>query len=501
MHASATPEPRAVRIVIIGGGFSGIGMAIRLRQSGIEDFVILERATAAGGTWRDNSYPGCACDVQSSLYSFSFALNPEWTQTYSPQSEIREYLEGCATLFDIDRHFVYDANVTNAAWDEVLQQWVVTSHAGMWEAEVVVVASGALSDPVTPSIPGLKDFAGTSFHSARWNHDVDLAGKRVAVIGTGASAIQFVPRIQPRTGHLDLFQRTPAWILPRHDAAVPAWRKSMYRTVPALQRAHRAMLYALREMLLVPFRHPKIGRVVELRALQHLRAQVADPALRQKLVPAYQIGCKRILVSDDFYPALTQSNVSLHTESIAAITPDGVRTSDGATHTADVLILGTGFHSTAPPLAPLITGRTGASLADTWNGSPRAYMGTTESGFPNLFMLLGPNTALGHNSVLLMIEAQIEHVLGLLRLMDSRGAGAAEPKEKAQDRYVKALDARMASTVWMRGGCSSWYRDATGRVSTLWPDGVGKFARTVSRVTPEDYRFTARRIRTAEVRI
>ncbi len=501
MHDSTTPDSRTVRIVIIGAGFSGIGMAIRLRQSGIDDFVILERASASGGTWRDNSYPGCACDVQSSLYSFSFALNPEWTQTYAPQAEIREYLRRCAARFDLDRHCVYDADVTNAAWDDVLQQWVVTSDAGVWEAEVVVVASGALSDPVLPSIPGLRDFAGAAFHSARWNHDVDLTGKRVAVIGTGASAIQFVPRIQPRAAQLDLFQRTPAWILPRRDSAVPAWRKSVYRTMPALQRAHRALVYALREMLLVPFRHPKLGRVVELRAMQHMRAQIADPVLRQKLVPTYQIGCKRILVSDDFYPALTQSNVSLHTETIAAITPGGVRTADGVTHAADVLILGTGFHTTAPPLAALIAGRTGATLADTWKGSPRAYMGTTESGFPNLFTLLGPNTALGHSSVLLMIEAQIDHVLGMLRLMDARGAGAAEPKEKAQDRYVSALDARMATTVWMRGGCSSWYQDSTGRVSTLWPDGVGKFTRTVSRVKPEDYRFTARRIRTAEVRI
>ncbi len=505
-HDGAAPqteacfETRTARILIVGGGFAGIGMAIRLRQQGIDDFVILERARDAGGTWRDNSYPGCACDVQSSLYSFSFAPNPEWSRVYAPQPEIWDYLRRVVREYDIGRHFVYGENVTGAEWDDLMQQWVVTSTSGEWTADAMVLASGGLSDPIIPAIPGLDTFEGPVFHSARWDHDCSLEGKRVAVIGTGASAIQFVPQIQPRVAHLDLYQRTPAWILPRHDTAIPEWRKSLYRSVPAAQRLQRAALYALREMLLLPFRKPALGKVVEARALQHMRAQIPDESLRAKLVPRYRIGCKRILVSDDFYPAIAQPNVTLVTDAIASITPNGVTTADCVHHMADVIILGTGFHTTDPPLAPLVRGRTEKTLAEVWAGSPRAYMGTTETGFPNLFFLLGPNTALGHSSVVLMIEAQIEHVLGVLALTEKRDAGAAEPESAAQKRFVAALDERMASTVWMRGGCSSWYLDATGRNSTLWPDGVGKFSRTVSRVRAADYRFTPRRVTTAEVR-
>ena len=485
-------EPRAARLVIIGGGFSGIGIAIRLRQEGIDDFVILERAHDAGGTWRDNTYPGCACDVQSSLYSFSFAPNPDWSRSYSPQAEIWAYLRKCARDFDIDRHFVFDSDVTGAVWDDAMQQWSVTTTTGAWRAAAVVMASGALSDPIRPDIPGLDSYTGSLFHSAQWDHDLDLQGRRVAVIGTGASAIQFIPEIQPRVGTLEIFQRTPPWILPRHDKAVPAWRKSLYRTMPVTQRAERAALYAVRELLLYPFRHRNAARVVEWRARTFMESQISDPTLRARLLPDYRIGCKRILVSDDYYPALEQQNVSLVTDAISAIRPTGIVTADGTLHHADVIILGTGFRPTDPPLAPTIVGRDGRSLADVWQGSPTAYMGTTEAGFPNLFMLLGPNTALGHSSVMLMVEAQIDHVLGVLRLMESRGAGAAEPEPQAQRAYVAMLDARLATTTWNAGGCSSWYLDRTGRNSTLWPDGVGRFRRTVSRVNAGAYRLLPR---------
>lgn len=492
MTAHATDGSRTPRIVIIGGGFSGIGMAIRLRAVGIDDFVILERAASHGGTWRDNSYPGCACDVQSVLYSFSFAPNPDWSHTFSPQGEIWAYLRRCATEHDIDRHFVFGETVTAATWDDEQQQWSVQSTTRSWRPEIVIMATGGLSDAVLPRIAGLETFAGTIFHSAQWRHDIDLAGTRVAVIGTGASAIQFVPRIQPQVAQLTVFQRTPPWIMPRRDAAISAGRKQLYRRVPMLQRAHRAVTYLLREALHLPFRNRRAARVVEWIARRHLQAQVTDPALRAKLQPHYRIGCKRILVSDDYYPALTQPNVALVTAAITSVEAAGVRTDDGVLHAVDLIIVGTGFRPTDPVLAPFIRGRLGESLADTWQGSPQAYMGTSHTGFPNFFTLMGPNTALGHSSVLLMAEAQIEHVIGLLRYMAEHDIAAAEPEAFAQRTWVAGVDARLQTTTWNAGGCSSWYIDATGRNSTLWPDGVGRFRRTVARITPRNYRWTKR---------
>lgn len=475
------------RLVIIGGGFSGIGLAIALRKSGVDDFVILERAAEAGGTWRDNTYPGCACDVQSSLYSFSFAPNPGWSRTFSPQAEIWAYLRRCVAQFDIERHFVYSQNVLGAVWDEREQEWTVTTASGGWICSALVMASGPLSDPSLPSIPGLGSFAGPMFHSSQWDHTVDLRGKRVAVIGTGASAVQFVPQIQPKVGQLDLFQRTPPWILPRRDAAVPEWRKRLFVRVPVVQRLERAAVYALRELLHAPFRHRTAARAVEWYALRFLAQQVADPALRATLTPRYHIGCKRILISDDYLPALQQGNVSVITESIVSITEDAVVTANGVRHPAEVMVLSTGFRPTDPPLAPHVIGRGGQSLARRWRGSPTAYMGTTHAGFPNFFTLLGPNTALGHSSVMLMVEAQIAHVLGVLALLRERGAAAAEPDATAQRAYCERIDSRLATTTWNTGGCRSWYLDRTGRNSTLWPDGVGRFRRTVSRVIEADY--------------
>jgi cation diffusion facilitator CzcD-associated flavoprotein CzcO len=493
MHAMPS-----TRIVIIGGGFAGLGMAIRLRQRGIAEFVILERAADHGGTWRDNSYPGCACDVQSALYSYSFAPNPDWSHTYAPQAEIWAYLRRCATAFDIDRHFVFGQDVTGAEWDDVTQEWTVHTATDAWIAEAVVLASGGLSDPVEPDLPGLADFRGERFHSARWNHDLDLSGKRVAVIGTGASAIQFVPQIQPRVAELTVFQRTPPWVMPRHDTAIPGWRKSLYRSLPLVQRLVRGAVYAQREALLFPFRHEAAARPVEWVARRHMESQVHDPALRRKLRPTYRIGCKRILVSDDYYPALTQPNVQLVTDAITTVTADGITTADGTHRPADVIIFGTGFRPTDPPLAPFIHGHNGESLADAWQGSPMAYMGTTIPGFPNFFVLMGPNTALGHSSVVLMIEAQIAHVLGVLSLLEKRAMVAAEPQAKALKRYVAAIDERLATTTWNTGGCASWYLDRTGRNSALWPDGVGRFRRLVSHVHASDYKLIARRERTAE---
>jgi len=478
---------RTPRILIVGSGFAGIGMAIALRRRGLTDLVILERAETLGGTWRDNRYPGCACDVESVLYSFSFEPNPEWSRTFSPQPEIEAYLQRVAETSGVLPFVRFGEEVTGATWDEATHRWCVTSTSGTWQAEHLVVATGALSDPVPPAIPGLDTFAGPTFHTAAWDATVPLDGRRVAIIGTGASAIQAIPALQPRVAHLTVAQRTPAWVMPRWDRATPAWRRALYRRLPVTQRLARLLQYLRHETLFVPFRHAGPRRLAEWIIGWHLRRQVRDPELRRRLTPPYGIGCKRLLLSDAYYPAMTQSNVSLVTDAIVRIRPEGLETADGRTHAADVLILATGFRPTDPPLAPVIRGRDGRSLADVWRGSPAAYLGTTVAGFPNLFLLNGPGTGLGHSSVLMMFEAQFAHVLGVLDLLARRNARTAEPTAAAQAAYVRWLDAAHADTVWSRGGCRSWYLDSTGRNAALWPHGVGRFRRMTRRVRPDDY--------------
>ena len=489
MRDAALPSalPRHARIAIVGGGFGGIGTAIRLKQRGWEDFVILERASDLGGTWRDNDYPGCACDVQSHLYSFSFAPYGGWSRTFSPQGEIWAYLRECASRFGIAPHFRFGHEVTGARWNDGAARWDIETSGGRMSAAILVLANGPLSDPVIPDIPGLGSFEGVTFHSPRWRHDVELAGKSVAVIGTGASAIQFVPRIQPLVKRLHLFQRTPPWIMPRRDREIPSWRRRLYATVPGLQAMVRGGIYVTREAMGIPFRHPAVAEVVQHLAIRHLQRSVRDPVLRAKLTPSYTIGCKRILISDDFLPSLEQPNVELVTAGVAGVDARSVIDSGGVRRDADVIILATGFRATDPLLAPHVYGRGGRSLAEEWRGSPKAHVGTTVAGFPNLFILLGPNTGLGHSSVLLMLEAQIEHVLGALALLRARGAASIEPRAEAQDAFVRQTEGRLARTVWNSGGCRSWYLDRTGRNSSLWPDGTWRFRRRVARIDPTEY--------------
>lgn len=485
----APAAQRHARVLIVGSGFSGIAMAIHLRRAGIEDVVILERAASLGGTWRDNAYPGCACDVESVLYSLSFAPNPDWSRTFSPQPEISAYLDRVARKHDVVRLVRFNENVTGAVLDERAAHWIVSASSGAWTAGALVLANGALSDARIPALPGLQDFAGPTFHTAQWDHRVALAGKRVAVIGTGASAIQVIPSIQPLVAQLTVFQRTPSWVMWRHDRAIPAWQRALFRRAPLVQRALRLAEYVRHELLFLPFRHGWARRIAEAVIGRHLKRQVRDPALRDALTPRYAIGCKRLVLSDDYYPAMAQPNVSLVTGEITRIAPHGVVTADGRTHAADVLVLATGFRVTDWLLAPIIRGRAGRTLADAWQGSPKAYMGTTVAGFPNLFTLMGPNTGLGHSSVLMMVESQIRHAVQLLSLTAQRGARVVEPTAEAQARFVRWMDESHATTVWNRGGCSSWYLDRTGRNSALWPFGVGKFRRTVERVRLEDYVF------------
>ncbi|MHA6792071.1 flavin-containing monooxygenase [Pseudonocardia bannensis] len=481
--------PRRVRIAIIGAGFSGLGMAIRLQQAGIGDFEILERADDIGGTWRDNSYPGCAVDVQSHLYSFSFAPNPEWSHVYSPQAEIWDYIKRVANQHDVLSRVRFRHEVTGGEWDETTQRWLLHTTAGDVEAQFVISAMGPLSNPIPPDIPGLESFAGHSFHSARWDHDHDLTGKRVAVIGTGSSAAQFVPEIQPKVGRLLVFQRTPGWTFPRNNRRITAVERALYRRFPLLQRLVRARQYAYREALAFLLQSPNRVGVMEAISKRRMRRQVPDPELRAKLTPDYAMGCKRIIVADDFHPALARPNVEVVTESIREIRPNAVVTADGSEHEVDTLVLGTGFQ--VMPVADPLRGRDGVPLAERWATRREAYLGTTVAGYPNYFMLVGPNTATGHTSVLLYLESQIEYVVQALRHVGRHGAASLDVRPDVQDAFNRDLRERLAGTVWTAGGCRSWYLDSDGGTSALWPGYTWQFQKALRRFEPADYRLGA----------
>ncbi len=474
-------------IAIVGAGFSGLGMAIRLKQEGIDDFVVLERHEDVGGTWWVNTYPGCACDVPSHLYSFSFAPNPDWTQTYSTQPEIRDYLLGLAREHDLYRHTRLNTAVESAAWDEEAGRWQLETSGGPVSARVMISGQGALAEPSIPDLPGLDTFAGTIFHSARWNHEHDLRGKRVAAVGTGASAIQFVPAIQPEVAQLDVYQRTPPWVMPHPNRRIRDREKALFRRLPGYQKLVRGGVYSGRELLVLGFvKRPRIMKLVERIARRHIRDQVPDPELRRKVRPDYTIGCKRILPSNAWYPALGQPNVDLVTSPIREVRPHAIVCEDGTERAVDTIVFGTGFHVADMPVGEWVRGRGGRTLMEAWNGSPRAYLGTATSGFPNLFMLLGPNTGLGHSSMVYMLESQLNYVLDAVRTMRARGTATAEVRPEVQEAYTREIDARMRGTVWSTG-CASWYLDATGRNPTLWPDWTWRFRRRTRRFEPAKF--------------
>ena len=481
---------KRVHAVIVGSGFAGLGMAIRLKEAGITDFVVLERAGEVGGTWRDNTYPGAACDVPSHLYSFSFAPNPDWSSSFSPQHEIQDYLCRTAERFGVLPHLRFGAEMRQARWDESRGRWLVDTTAGDWDARFLINATGALSDPRLPDLPGLERFCGTAFHSARWRHDHDLTGERVAVIGTGASAIQFVPQIQPVVGRLSVFQRTPPWIVPRWDRRFTRPERWLFRHLPAVQRLARGGIYWGREAYVVGFAFdPRLMKAAELVARAHLRRQVADPELRARLTPDYTIGCKRILISNDYLPALGRPNVDLVTSGIAEIRPRSIVTADGLERPVDTLIFGTGFHVTDMPVASRIAGRGGVLLSEHWRDGAHAHRGTTTAGFPNLFMLVGPNTGLGHTSQVVMIESQIAYVVDALHHAGAREAAAVEVRAEAEAAWNARVLADMAGTVWTTGHCASWYLDAAGRNTTLWPRFTWQFRRETRRFDPAAYVF------------
>ena len=482
--------PEHVRIAIVGAGFSGLALAMRLLEEGIDDFVVLERDEDVGGTWRDNTYPGCACDVPSHLYSWSFELNPDWSRTYSRQPEIREYIRRSTEKRGVMPYLHFGHDVRDARWSDADGRWQIETSRGRLTSQFLVAAMGPMSAPSWPDIPGLDSFEGTIFHSGRWNHDHDVTGERVAAIGTGASAIQFVPKIQPDAARVKVFQRTAPWILPRTDRATRRFERRLYRRFPALQKIARTLVY-WRQELLVPglVMEPRILKVLEWVARAHLRKSVSDRQLRERLTPNFRLGCKRILVSSDWYPALGQDNVDVVTEGIEEVRARSIITEDGNEHEVDTIILGTGFSVTDMMGAERVHGRDGRSLSELWQGSPQAYLGTTIAGYPNLFFLVGPNLGPGHTSVVFYAESQVAYVLDALRRLDEARASTFDVRRDVQEAYNGALQERMRGSVWTDGGCNSWYIDKTGKNTTLWPGFSWELRLRTRRFKVADYRL------------
>ncbi|WP_042298730.1 flavin-containing monooxygenase [Paraburkholderia kururiensis] len=499
------------RIAIVGSGFAGIGMAIRLLRMGITPLALYEAADDIGGTWRDNTYPGAACDVPSHLYSFSFEPNPAWTRAYGQQAEILEYLRHCARKYGVEPLVRLRTRVAAARYDETRGVWMLElqthdpqrgtrSHettetaetTETVEADVVICAAGPLSRPALPQIAGLDRFGGKLFHSARWDHAWPLEGKRVAVIGTGASAIQFVPQIQPHVSHLALFQRTPPWILPKPDHPVSRRAQWLFRHLPFTQRVVRSTIYWRLESRAIAFVvSPRLMKYPRQFGLSYLARKVKDPQLRAKLTPDYLPGCKRILLSSDYYPAITQPNVDVITTGIREVVADGVVTVDGTHHRADAIICGTGFHVNDVGAPFEVTGVGGADLSGAWlRDGPQAYLGTSIAGFPNFFMMVGPNTGLGHNSMIYMIESQVRYIADCIRALERRGARTMDVRPDVQHDFNARLQATLARTVWQTG-CHSWYQTRSGKNTSIWPGFTFSFRRRTRRVRESEYRFTA----------
>ena len=483
---TASPSGRPaeeVGFLIIGAGFSGLGAAIKLTQAGHTDLVIVERAEDVGGTWRDNTYPGCRCDVQSNLYSYSFDPKPDWSETFPAQPELWAYLQRVTRKYGLDRYLRLGHEVTDARWDVGARRWQVSTTQGEFAARYLIAGAGFLVEPSLPDIPGIESFQGTVMHSARWDHSWQAAGRRVAVVGTGASAIQIVPSIQPEVEHLTVFQRTAPFVVPHTNHPVKPAIKAMYRLAPATQRASRTLVYWMREFLALGFvKNPKILKRAEMAWRKHMESAITDPAMRAQLTPAYNLGCKRVLPSNEYYPAIARSNVSLVTEKIIEIRPDAVVTADGTEHPVDTLILATGFHVTDSPTFGKIRGMDGKPLAEALGTT---YLGTVVPGFPNYFQLTGANTGLGHSSMLFMIESQLTYIIDGIGKAQAAG-GQFEVRPEVAAAYNAELQRKLPKTVW-GSGCSSWYLDSEGRNLTLWPGFTFDFRRRTREFRAADF--------------
>lgn len=492
-EAQSLPESRSlpahVDVLVVGAGFAGMGVTARILQKDPgADILMIERGHDVGGTWRDNTYPGVACDVPTSLYSFSFAPSPEWSHTFARGPEIYSYLRDVADRFGLRRRLVTGCALVGAQWSDADERWTVETERGTLTARILVAATGTLSTPKLPNVPGLNDFRGHTFHSATWDHDYDLTNKRVAVVGTGASAIQFVPEIAPKAEHLVVFQRTPAWVVPRADRTRGPLERALYRRAPWTLKLQRGAIYGYREFYVeMMAKRPQLLGVARAVAMSFLRLKVRDKRTRAKLTPDYRIGCKRMLLSNDWFTTLERPDVTLVNSGLTSVTPTGVVDATGTEHAVDAIVFGTGFTPTEPPVAHLLRGRDGSTLAEHWAGSPHAYRGTTVNGFPNLFMMYGPNTNLGHSSIVYMLESQSAYVESALEQMAEKNIGVVDVREDAVEQWNAKLDDDLEGTVWNTGGCSSWYLDAKGRNSAMWPTFTWLFRRATKRFDIENY--------------
>ncbi len=493
--STAAPEPsidRPPSVLIVGAGFGGIAAAIELKRHGVDEITILERASELGGTWNYNSYPGAACDVPSHLYSFSFAQRRDWTRLCSTQAEIHDYLRDVARNYDVERHIELGRTVASCAWDERAARWRVETDAGeRFEADALVLATGQLNQPAYPPIEGIETFAGKSFHSARWDHEYPLAGKRVAVVGTGASAVQFVPEIAGQVKRLTVFQRTGNWMLPRRNRRYPRAVRTAIERVPGVQAFRRAFMFQYCEMITAAIRHPRtLGRLGAWRSAAFMRSQVKDPGLRRKIWPDYTFGCKRVLFSSYYLPALQRANVELVTDAIERVTPEGIVTADGTSHELDCIIWGTGFRTTDFMFPMRVSGADGADLHEEWSGGAHAHLGMTVPRFPNMFVLYGPNTNTSGGSIIVYLEAQAAYLRQALEQIRARRAAVVEVRAEVERASDRELQARFAGTAWTR--CDSWYRDSHGRIVANWPGYMREYLDRTRELDPSEFRFAPR---------
>ncbi|PTQ89038.1 flavin-containing monooxygenase [Agitococcus lubricus] len=479
-------------ILIIGSGFGGQCAAINLLKRGITDFKILERRGFMGGTWCQNSYPGAAVDVQSPLYSISFEPY-KWTQMFVEQAELEEYTHFIINKYSLRERTLTHCNVEHVRWDTISQQWILTTSQGELRARVVINASGPLSTPVIPKFAGRDSFQGISFHTNNWNHDVSLKGKRVAIIGSGASAAQAIPAIAPECGHLHVFQRTPHWVMPRPDRKFSGWQRALLGIKP-LHKALRTLIYWELETRVIGFKYSPWGlkQFAENVARKHIEKQIADPELRAAVTPDYTIGCKRIILSNTLYPALCRDNVTLHTKGsgIAEITPTGILTTDGQHIELDIIIYSTGYDATDGVISYPVIGKEGRSLKEFWAEYPRAYLGTTMPGFPNFFVVTGPNTGIGHTSAIFVIEAQMNYIMKSLDAMKQRHKAVMEVSSAAEADYTQMIHTEMEQTVWKSGGCHSWYQSKSGHVIAMFPGFSFTYRLMANRFKPQHHEFS-----------
>jgi cation diffusion facilitator CzcD-associated flavoprotein CzcO len=460
---------KPTQVVIIGGGFSGLGVAIQLLERGIKDFVILEKASQLGGTWRENTYPGCACDVPSHLYSYSFAPKTSWSRVFAEAAEIQAYLLEVAVSYGVMPHVQLETEMLRSDWDAAKKRWQIQTNKGLIEAQFIVMGQGPLHEPKLPDVPGLETFKGTTFHSAKWNHKHDLTGKRVAVIGTGSSAIQFVPKIQPKVAHLTVFQRTAPWVLPKPDHVIPPIEKWALEKVPGFRKALRGTIYGATELLQLAQRRPATMLQLQKLAVSYLNSKVKDPELLAAVTPSFTLGCKRLLLSNTYYDAIQAPNATLRPYGVTRVTPTGVVDSEGVEHEVDTIIFGTGFNVTGTSTPKAVYGADGRSMGEVWDGSPTAYLGTTCTGFPNAFFMIGPNTGNGHGSAFVIIEAQANYIVDAVVTAKREHIASIEVTPSAQAAWNAEVQGALATGVFNAGGCASYYLDKNGRNFAIYP--------------------------------